>query len=247
MERLRELALLTEELNPAFTVLNERIIPTRTQIGTERERVSLLTLKVDDTRSEVQALGKAITDLDNQLTLLRNGHAVQLGHMRDDVDLSARQPYDNEQSNYTALQIQALGLRNSVRTLEAQRAVYRELVDAYRTDVEALATHISSVELRIAQFDRQIQTSLSTFLGLAARLQEARIAEAERAGYIRVVASAVEPQVPIGSDRRQNILLLSVPLGLVLGVGLAMFVDYLQGPQAPRREEQPPQAGAPVS
>ena len=214
-ERIRKLGLQTEELNPAFTTLTNRIITTRTSIETNRERIVLISRRLEETRTEASSLEEEIADKEG----------IHLPRLQNELAL-ARAVYDKEQAIYAGLQGQVAELRDTTRQMRARRDEYQKLVK-----------RMASVELRISEFDRQNLALESTFHVLAARLQEARIANAEQAGSIRVVESAVEAQVPLPSGKRLTLPLAAV-LGLFLGVGVAMFVHYLQGPQ-PAREGPP--------
>ena len=214
-ERIRKLGLQTEELNPAFTTLTNRIITTRTSIETNRERIVLISRRLEETRTEASSLEEEIADKEG----------IQLPRLQNELAL-ARAVYDKEQAIYAGLHGQVAELRDTTRQMRARRDEYQKLVK-----------RMASVELRISEFDRQNLALESTFHVLAARLQEARIANAEQAGSIRVVESALEAQVPLPSGKRLTLPLAAV-LGLFLGVGVAMFVHYLQGPQ-PAREGPP--------
>ena len=203
-ERIRKLGLQTEELNPAFTTLTNRIITTRTSIETNRERIVLISRRLEETRTEASSLEEEIADKEG----------IQLPRLQNELAL-ARAVYDKEQAIYAGLQGQVAELRDTTRQMRARRDEYQKLVK-----------RMASVELRISEFDRQNLALESTFHVLAARLQEARIANAEQAGSIRVVESAVEAQVPLPSGKRLTLPLAAV-LGLFLGVGVAMFVHAL--------------------
>ena len=206
-ERIRKLGLQTEELNPAFTTLTNRIITTRTSIETNRERIVLISRRLEETRTEASSLEEEIADKEG----------IQLPRLQNELAL-ARAVYDKEQAIYAGLQGQVAELRDTTRQMRARRDEYQKLVK-----------RMASVELRISEFDRQNLALESTFHVLAARLQEARIANAEQAGSIRVVESAVEAQVPLPSGKRLTLPLAAV-LGLFLGVGVAMFVHYSRAP-----------------
>ncbi|MFC1935428.1 hypothetical protein ACFLX9_01495 [Chloroflexota bacterium] len=222
-EEIREIGLLTEEVNPAFTNLTASIISTRTEIATERERESVLTQKIEENRSEIKDLDKLIGDSEEQLTRLQS----ELG--------LTQQRYKDEQATYSTLQTNFVNLRNSVRQLQVQQDAYQKLVDTYSADVEALSIRIASIELQTIQLDRQIQTPESSLRELASQLQEARLAKDEQASSILVVESAVVPRVSIGSSR-QRVVLPAGAMGLFVGIIAALLVHYVQvGSLEPRR------------
>jgi capsular polysaccharide biosynthesis protein len=233
-KRVRELGLRTEEANPTFFMLTERIINTRTSIETERERTNLLARRVEETRREVKSLEGELSDKEDvQLPRLKNELAV------------AQAAYDKEQAVYIDVKDQAVDLRNAIRKTQAQRDEHEKLVDAYRANVSALSKRTVFAALQVTTFDRQHSELESPLKVLSPRLQEARIAKEEQAGSIRVVEAAVEPQVPVLGDPRRSLRFLAPVLGLFLGVALVFLVRYLQVPSAPQQERHPPQPGPP--
>jgi uncharacterized protein involved in exopolysaccharide biosynthesis len=235
-DRLRALGLQTEEINTTFTAPTERIIETRTTLETERERVSLLTRRVEDTRNELRSLEGELSDKEG----------IQLPRFQNELVL-AQAAYDKEQALYTALKTQATDLRNTVPRVQAQRDEYPKLVDSYRADVSALTRRVTSAEHQILEIDRGSSILETTLGALSPRLQEARIAKEEQAGSIRVVETAVEPRVPVPGDPGWNLRLLSPFVGVFLGVMLVFLVHYLQVPSAPGQERHPPQPSPPES
>jgi uncharacterized protein involved in exopolysaccharide biosynthesis len=235
-DRLRALGLQTEEVNPTYTGLTERIIETRTSLETERERVNLLTRRVEDTRNEARSLEDELSDKEG----------TQLPRLQNELAL-AQPTYEKEQALYAALKIQAADLRNAVRRATAQRDEYQKLVDSYRVDVSARSKGVASAENQVLEFDRGASTLETTLGTLSPRLQEARIAKEEQAGSIRVVEAAVEPQVPVPGASRRNLVFLAPVLGLFLGVVLVFLVHYLQDPSTPGQEKRHPQPDPPES
>jgi capsular polysaccharide biosynthesis protein len=235
-DRLRSLGLQTEEVNPAFTGLVQRIIDTRTTLETERERVSLLTRRLEETRSEVRSLEDELSDKEG----------IQLPRLQNELAL-AQAAYDKEQAQYATLKTQATDLRSTIRKVRVQRDEYQKLVDSYRTDVGVLTRRVTSAEHQILELDRGIAISETTLGTLAPRLQEARIAKEEQSGSIRVVEKAVEPGIPVNTyDGRRKVLLLSPVLGLFLGVVFVLLTHYPQGSEGSQRETVPPSPGASV-
>jgi uncharacterized protein involved in exopolysaccharide biosynthesis len=233
-DRLRALGLQTEEVNTTFTRLTERIIDTRTSLETERERVSLLTRRIEETRTEVRSLEEDLSEKE----------VVQLPRFQNELVL-AQAAYDKEQALYTALKTQVTDLRSTIPRVQTQRDEYQKLVDFYRADVSALTRRVTTAEHQILEVDRGSSILDTTLGALSPRLQEARIAKDEQAGSIRVVEAAVEPQVPVPGGPRRNLRFLAPGLGLFLGVALTFLVHYLQVPSAPQQKRYPPQPSPP--
>ena len=103
-------------------------------------------------------------------------------------------------------------------------------MDTYRVDAKGLAKQIAETKLKMSGIDRQIVPLESTLGVVSARLQEARIANADQPISIRIVETAVQPQSPLPAGQGMSIPLAAI-LGLSLGIVLALFVHYLQNPQ----------------
>jgi hypothetical protein len=228
--------LKTEEFNPSYTALADRIISTRTSLETDRERVNLLRRRVEEARSEVRRLEKELAEKEG----------VQLPRLQNELAL-ARALYEKEQTRYGDLQTQAVDLRSAIGKIQAQRSEYEKLISAYRTDLGPLSRRVAAAESQILEFDRENTALGITFTALAALLQDARVAKGEQASSIRVVEAAVTPQVPVAISRQLNVLLISPVLGLFLGVVVVFLVHYLQVPSSPRQERHPPQPGPPAT
>lgn len=215
-ERLRQIGVQSEEVNPIFVTLMQQVVLSRTNEQTESERVATLRARLDEARTEVRALERERTEKE----------VLQLTRLREERDL-ARGRYEGERDRYVALQSQIIQLRNTLQGLQAPKAEQDRLVGLYRSDHQALSTRVTDAELKLGQLDRQIGSLTTVQSQLAPLLQEARIAKAEQAGSIRVVEAAIEPQARVAPNRRQSVLVAGV-LGLVLGVVAAFGVHYLQ-------------------
>ena len=110
-------------------------------------------------------------------------------------------------------------------------------------EARSLSEDVAKIQIDLSLVDYEIEFLTNDRNRLAQSIVEAQGAKANQADSTRVVESAVEPQVPVGPNQRRY-LLLPAALGLFLGVVLAFFVHYLQGPQAPRQEGNPTQLGA---
>jgi len=118
-----------------------------------------------------------------------------------------------------------------------------QLLQLARSYKQNLETSIQSTDTRLAQFGAQLQripakgvqearlsrqsTSLETVYDmLQARLKEAEIAQAVEPGDVRISDFAVFPREPI-RPRKLRSLVLSLLIGLTLGLLLAAGRDYL--------------------
>lgn len=138
---------------------------------------------------------------------------------------------DQERNDlYFSLKNQIVFLKSQVATSGTRVSYLESKTAEFKDSVEQLSSRIAAIQLDTSRFDQDIQVLTNNLTPLAQRVMEAQIASAEQSSSIRVVESAVEPQTPVNSERPLS-LPLAGALGLFLGVGLAMFVHYLQGPQ----------------
>lgn len=107
---------------------------------------------------------------------------------------------------------------------------------SYQTRVEALRSLTAGVnrrldllptqELQLTRLSRNAAVTAETYKMLLTKLEEARFKESISVGNVRIVDLALLPDHPV---RPQKLFLLAAALGvgLVLGVGATLFLDYL--------------------
>jgi len=74
--------------------------------------------------------------------------------------------------------------------------------------------------------NREVQSARDMYDLLIKRFKETTLTEDMRTGNIRVIDRAEVPRIPVKPKKRLN-LLLAVIVGLVAGIGLAFFFEYL--------------------
>jgi capsular exopolysaccharide synthesis family protein len=117
---------------------------------------------------------------------------------------------------------QIVSLQVQREALAARESAYARIVDRYLRDAKSLPPQ----EIQLARLARNVTVAEQTFLLLAQRLQEAKIAEASIVGDIRIVDAAVPSNNPI-RPRPQVDALLGLALGLLLGIGASYGLETL--------------------
>ena len=97
----------------------------------------------------------------------------------------------------------------------------------FKATINDLSEKITQVEVVESAFDTEITALTKNLEVLATNLQEARLAKEEQAGSIRVVESAIVPRIPVGPNRQQFVL-PSAAVGLLVGIVVALLVHYVQ-------------------
>jgi uncharacterized protein involved in exopolysaccharide biosynthesis len=112
-----------------------------------------------------------------------------------------------------------------LRSVESLLAEKRPEVNLLRTQLEQL--NIGERELDTVEQERQ--AAVQSFLVYAKRLEEARISaelDLRRVSNIAVLSSPERPIQPVYPPKLL-IVGASIPVGLVLGIGLALLLEYL--------------------
>jgi len=114
---------------------------------------------------------------------------------------------------------------------EAVQAAYEGLDDrltALTTNVDSLRRELATFpgkETRIAQLEIERDILHDTYSYLLGQYQQSQMQQATIAPYVSVLDGASPPS-PIGTNLRQKII-LGLLVGLLLGVGGAFFLEYL--------------------
>jgi capsular exopolysaccharide synthesis family protein len=134
--------------------------------------------------------------------------AAQQKEVNDDLDRARKTLLESVQEDFTTA-------RNRVQLLQ-------EALDKQKAEANDQAEKL--VQYHILQHDAESNKQL--YDGLLQKLKEASITAGLRSSNIRVVDPALAPASPSRPQKARNIL-LAVLMGLVGGVGLALFREYL--------------------
>ena len=93
-----------------------------------------------------------------------------------------------------------------------------------RQKAESLSLNKKAVQYGVLQ--REAESSRHMYDMLIKRFKETSLTEEMKTGNIRIIDSAETPQDPVKPNKKRN-LLLAVVMGLFLGFGLALFLEYL--------------------
>jgi capsular exopolysaccharide synthesis family protein len=114
------------------------------------------------------------------------------------------------------------GVEQEFATARQRVELLQEAVDKQKAEANDLAEKM--VQYHILQHDAEANKQL--YDGLLQKLKEAGITAGLRSSNIRVVDPALAPASPSRPQKARNIL-LAVLVGLVGGIGLALFREYL--------------------
>ncbi len=114
------------------------------------------------------------------------------------------------------------GIREDYNTAQSHVEILQEALDKQKAEANDMAEKL--VQYNILQHDADSNKQL--YDGLLQKLKEASITAGLRSSNIRIVDPALVPTSPSRPQKSRNIL-LAVLVGIVGGIGLAIFREYL--------------------
>jgi capsular exopolysaccharide synthesis family protein len=145
---------------------------------------------------------------------------------------------------YTAKHPKIIGLQSQIQTLrqkileeiavvgeglrnEHDVAVSRERsLAAALEEQQRLVQELNQKSIASGALKREVEVNRQIFDVILAREKETGLASGMRSNHIRILDRAVTPRAPAGPNKLRH-LVLSLVIGLVGGVGLAFFLEYL--------------------
>jgi succinoglycan biosynthesis transport protein ExoP len=146
----------------------------------------------------------------------------QYGPNYPKVQRIAEQKKEVEQDLARAQKIMVGSIEEDFKTARQHLDLLQEALDRQKGESNDLGEKL--VQYHILQHDAESNKQL--YDGLLQKLKEAGITAGLRSSNIRVVDPALIPTSPAGPQKARNIL-LSFLVGLIGGIGLAIFREYL--------------------
>jgi succinoglycan biosynthesis transport protein ExoP len=168
--------------------------------------------------SLVQDLLRRKSDLDEKYSEAVN----QYGPNYPKVQLIVDQQKEIERQLAKARQVVTDGIRQDYETARQRVELLQDEVNAQKAEANEMAEKL--VQYNILQHDADANKQL--YDSLQEKLKEASISAGLRSSNLRVVDPALVPTTPSAPQKTRNIL-LSILVGLVGGIGLAVFREYL--------------------
>jgi len=93
-------------------------------------------------------------------------------------------------------------------------------------DLEGQTKGFSKDEIEYGRIMREVEVNKKLYAMLKEKLEEARIAEAQKVSDVSIVDPAVLPTVPVEPNKRMAVL-IGIVLGLIMGIALAFFLETM--------------------
>ena len=106
--------------------------------------------------------------------------------------------------------------------LSTRENVLQKTIAEFETD----ALDTNRKELQYAILSRNVQTHRKLYDTLLAKIKECNVMEEMDVSNIRITEPAVTTFVPVKPNKKRNFI-LSIILGLMTGVGIAFFMEYM--------------------
>jgi len=120
------------------------------------------------------------------------------------------------------LVVKILDLQVEIETYKAKELAQQRVVNSYLEKLKA----IPPKEVELARLTRQFELDDNIYKMLMEKYEEVRISEAGKLGNVKIIDQAQVPKEPVGPRRKLNIIFGGL-LGLALGIGLVLLMEYM--------------------
>lgn len=191
-----------------------------------------------DTNTQTQALKQKILDLELQysakqqrgvqpdqpemLALKKEVNGLQQGLVQELLNQAQEEHLVDPLSQFRDLLQESVILEVNLETNKAREKQLKKILTDYESELQKLPGQ----ELELARLLRSRDVNNKIYSVLLEKREEARITEAGKVGTIYVIDMAEAPKSPVKPKKMRNFA-ISLLLGLILGVGMAFFLDSL--------------------
>jgi len=216
----------------------------------QAQRIAELTSAYSNCKSKRLAISAAIKELKDILnkkeydkvalstinnTLLENLHKDLINA---EIELSRlKKVFKHKHPKIIAMRTKIEQIREKFdqelkRTLSSLQSEYAILKDKEQTLLstirryESEALNLSKKEMEYAMLEREVKTNKELYNLLFSSFSQANVIEAMPTTNIRLIEPAVSPLVPAKPRKTLNLILGTI-LGLMTGLGLSFFLEYL--------------------
>jgi len=128
----------------------------------------------------------------------------------------------NPIAEWQSLMQQSINLTLSLKRAKEKTRLIQEKIDQFNEDHPQLV----SKEVELMKLIRQKKLHEETAIHLASTYQDTQLLEEMQTSDIDIIREAFPPEAPIKPKKKMTIA-LAVVLGLILGVGTAFFLEYM--------------------
>jgi succinoglycan biosynthesis transport protein ExoP len=218
----------------------------RNEYSTLSAQLSSLRQTQSDYLAEQRSILRLNQDIASLQAQLAGGSSARASTLGDDLTALFLQIKAFNAQSSMPLQLQVTTTESlSGRTVAEQIAFLEELatnLEAKSTAIDALLTELQprilslqealqAVDTEQKRLNRDRTVAETTYITLANKVEEARIAAQDETGEVQLASRASVPTSPTGPRKLMNTAVAAF-LGLFLGVFAAFFVEFWQAPRA---------------
>ena len=203
-KRETSLSSLTSSLPPQIDQIQSKLIDLQLQLDTMREKFTEKDPEVISVQQQVDALQKRL-----------NAELTELFKKEGRTSLDPLSELQSLVQQSISLNVQLRGLEQKATLLTKKIAEFRE------EHPELIATQVEWTRL-----ERQARVYEQTYMTLLDKYEDLRLLKEMKTSGLKIINEAALPQSPI-SPQKKKLLIFGLISGLVLGVGFAFFLEYL--------------------
>jgi uncharacterized protein involved in exopolysaccharide biosynthesis len=120
-------------------------------------------------------------------------------------------------------------LKKELASLESERQVLlarEKVLEKTIGEFESDALKTSTVEMEYAILKRNVEANQDLYELMVSQMKESNILQKIESSDLRVVENALIPTSPL-SDKNRQMLILSIVAGLLIGIGISFFLEYM--------------------
>lgn len=136
--------------------------------------------------------------------------------------LLSKLPGNDPLQPYQELLGKIIEVETDLQAGRARARALKKVVDEYNRKLEQLPDQ----SLQLARLERARKLNENIYLMMKEKYEESRITRAGQIGKVRIVDPAVPPEYPVSPKKKLNLILATI-IGLMLGVGVTFFMEYL--------------------
>ncbi len=150
----------------------------------------------------------------------------EIAKVKEELNESTRQVLESGPSStdpvFQSIISGIIEAETEISALDVRVKTLAEIIGSYGARLEDLPEK----EITLARLTRRKEVGEKVYTMLLTKLEEARISEAMKIGNIRIVDTAIPPERPILPKKKRTTMLGALG-GLVMGIALAFFLEYL--------------------
>ena len=194
-------------------------------VGSVTPQIEQLQSKISGWQLELVALQETFTNKHYKVIELKQRIEQAQQRLQSDIaDLVSERAIAsiNPISEWQSLVQQAIQLHVQLKGYEHKEKLAAAKIETFKKEHPDLLEK----EVQLVRLEREARIREKTYMLLTDRYEESLLLRQVSAQDFSVVDDAIPPKYPIG-PRKKMILVLSVMLGLMLGIAMALFIEYM--------------------